>query len=165
MTMADGLPLERPVFLVGSGRCGSTLLQRLLNSSPEFLVWGEHSGLLSHLAAAYATAMGHQVASGIKAAPTDRPSREAQLRHPDRWTAWDIGVNEDGVREIFRDFVLNFFVGPERKPVRWGFKEPRNVWTGDLAMPFLHGLFAGPRTIILIRNPIATNRSMLLAWY
>lgn len=36
-----------PVFIFASGnRCGSTLLQRLLNSNPDVLVWGEHGGAL-----------------------------------------------------------------------------------------------------------------------
>jgi hypothetical protein len=165
MNMAGQSPLDRPVFLVGSGRCGSTLLQRLLNSSPEFLIWGEHSAILSHLAAAWAAANGHDLAARLKESPDDWASREARLRDPERWIAWDNGINEEGVRTLFRDFVMNFFAGPGLKPVRWGFKEPRYGWTGDLTLPFLHALFPEARTIVLIRNPLDTIRSMLLAWY
>jgi hypothetical protein len=43
------LQQERPIFLFSSGhRCGSTLLQRLLNSSPDMLIWGEQNGYLNH---------------------------------------------------------------------------------------------------------------------
>lgn len=35
------LPLDRPVFIAGSGRWGSTLLQSMLNTNPDFLIWGE----------------------------------------------------------------------------------------------------------------------------
>jgi hypothetical protein len=41
-------PSEQPIFLFATGqRCGSTLLQRLLNSCPDILIWGEHGGYLN----------------------------------------------------------------------------------------------------------------------
>lgn len=42
------LARERPIFvLAASQRCGSTLIQRLLNSCPEIMVWGELGGYLN----------------------------------------------------------------------------------------------------------------------
>lgn len=42
------LPQQEPVFVLASGhRTGSTLLQRLLNSCPRLMVWGEHLAYLS----------------------------------------------------------------------------------------------------------------------
>src|ERR1041385_4274275 len=39
---------ERPIFLLASGhRCGSTLVQRLLNSHPDILIWGEQNDYLN----------------------------------------------------------------------------------------------------------------------
>lgn len=38
---------SEPIFLLASGqRCGSTLLQRLLNSHPRVLIWGEQGGYI-----------------------------------------------------------------------------------------------------------------------
>ena len=49
------IALRPPILLLGSGRCGSTLLQRVLNSSPEITVWGEHAGFLTSIAQSYFT--------------------------------------------------------------------------------------------------------------
>lgn len=43
---------DQPVFVLSAGRSGSTLLQKLLNSSQELVIWGEHMGILRHLARA-----------------------------------------------------------------------------------------------------------------
>ena len=41
-------PCGNPVFVLASGpRSGSTLVQRLLNSCPDMLIWGEHAGYLA----------------------------------------------------------------------------------------------------------------------
>ena len=42
-----------PVFLVGTGRSGTTLVQRLLNSYSDTLIWGEHAGFLQQYSEAY----------------------------------------------------------------------------------------------------------------
>lgn len=39
--------MSNPIFIIATGqRCGSTLLQRFLNSHHDILIWGEHNGLL-----------------------------------------------------------------------------------------------------------------------
>jgi hypothetical protein len=35
-----------PIFLLGTGRCGSTLLQKILNSVDNVMIYGEHGGFL-----------------------------------------------------------------------------------------------------------------------
>src|SRR5919206_3702635 len=43
---------EAPILVLGSGqRCGSTLVQRLLTSHPDIMIWGEHGGHLRDLLA------------------------------------------------------------------------------------------------------------------
>jgi hypothetical protein len=42
-----------PIFLLGTGRCGSTLLQKILNSVDNVMIYGEHGGFLRHIAEAY----------------------------------------------------------------------------------------------------------------
>lgn len=37
---------QQPIFLLGTGRCGSTFLQRSLSSLESIWIWGEHDGLL-----------------------------------------------------------------------------------------------------------------------
>ena len=39
---------DQPIFVLASGqRCGTTLIQRLLNSNPDILIWGEQHGYLN----------------------------------------------------------------------------------------------------------------------
>ena len=39
---------DQPLFVLSSGqRCGSTLIQRLLNSNHDILIWGEQHGYLN----------------------------------------------------------------------------------------------------------------------
>jgi hypothetical protein len=48
VTFSPTAPTQRPIFLfAASHRCGSTLLQRLLNSCPDILIWGEQNGYLN----------------------------------------------------------------------------------------------------------------------
>ena len=44
---------KSPIFLLGTHRSGTTLLQRIVNSSEDALIWGEHGGFLSQIAEAY----------------------------------------------------------------------------------------------------------------
>jgi hypothetical protein len=44
---------DRPVFVLTTGRSGSTLLLRYLNCARDLVVWGEHAAILTELAACY----------------------------------------------------------------------------------------------------------------
>ncbi|NJO83266.1 MAG: formylglycine-generating enzyme family protein [Blastochloris sp.] len=44
---------DRPVFIITTGRSGSTLLLRYLNCAEGLVVWGEHAGVLRELGMAY----------------------------------------------------------------------------------------------------------------
>ncbi|MEZ5816111.1 MAG: hypothetical protein R3D44_03420 [Hyphomicrobiaceae bacterium] len=40
---------ERPVFLLGTGRCGSTYQQVRISQIADIWIWGEHDGILEDL--------------------------------------------------------------------------------------------------------------------
>ncbi len=44
---------NNPVFIITTGRTGSTLLQRYVNCSKDLVIWGEHGGFITNLANAY----------------------------------------------------------------------------------------------------------------
>jgi hypothetical protein len=159
-------PVDRPVFVVGSGRSGTTLLQRLFNSSPEFLIWGEHAGILKQIASLYETSRWSYLAERLRVQPDDFASREVALRDMGRWPGWDNALSEQDFRKLCRDFVLSLFTSPGREPVRWGFKEPRyGIGASAKTLPFLHQMFPAARTVIVIRDPFTTVNSMVVAWY
>ncbi len=80
----------RPVFVISTGRSGSTLVQRLLNCHPAQVVWGEHHGFLASLLGAYMQMSnpGHRQATmfatqpaGVEAAGADARAIRAR-----RWS-------------------------------------------------------------------------------
>lgn len=155
---------DRPVVLVGSGRCGSTLLQAILNSNPEFLIWGEHNGLLRQIAAAYFEVFG-SMADFPDELPLDAAARIERLRDKSRVTAWDNLFDREGLRDRFRMFLRSLFADPSGRSPRWGFKEIRyGRGRRDLVLPLLRECFPAVRFLFLIREPYATLFSMLSAW-
>jgi hypothetical protein len=153
---------DRPVFIVGSGRCGSTLLQSILNTNPDFLIWGEHNGFLRQLASAYFEAAHPRFPDHEALSAAERIKR---LRDPRRWPAWDNLCGETGFRARFQSAVRSFFADPEGLVTRWGFKEiryPRD--SDDRTLEFLLDCFPEARLVILVREPRATIFSMLSRW-
>jgi Sulfotransferase family len=136
-----------PILIFASGqRCGSTLVQRLLTSHPDVLVWGEHGG---------------QVRDVLEA------SRSMKL--------WDEGVQGHVLRSEFeRDghqgWIANMLAGPEafanaaraylealfaapaaqRGRQRWGFKEVR---FGLAEAESVRDLYPDVRVIHVTRDP------------
>lgn len=153
---------DRPVFIAGSGRCGSTLLQSILNTNPDFLIWGEHNGFLRQIAAAYFQAKHPRFPDHLRVGEAARIER---LRDARRWPAWDNLCGEAEFRERFQTFVRSFFADPEGRASRWGFKEIRYARDSeDQTLSFLFECFPEARLVILVREPQATIFSMLSHW-
>lgn len=145
-------PSDEPVFVLASGqRCGSTLLQRLLNSCEGTLVWGEHQGVLNRFVELHEELI-------------DWEARFATNRKQFLMTGVDLFlpnmVPEDHeIRTAAIAYLVNLFGLPAAKlgKPRWGFKEVR--YGAKVAM-FLQGLFPRARFIHLTRDPAACFRSM-----
>lgn len=150
------------MVLAGSGRCGSTLLQSILNTNPEFLIWGEHNGFLGPLAAAFYDAEHPQFPDR---SDLDAAQRMERLRDAQHWPAWDNLVNQTGFTERFRAFIRSFFADPTGRAARWGFKEIRYGHQVDVrALSMMFDCFPETRLIVLIREPEATIFSILSHW-
>jgi hypothetical protein len=159
MSQPSKAPLDRPVIVMGSGRCGSTLLQSILNSNPDFAIWGEHNGFLRHVAEAYYGAR-HTYFPDQDALSAS--ARIERLRDPSRWIAWDNLCDREGFRGRFQAFIRSFFADPAGKVHRWGFKEiryPRNA--DDQCLRLMADCFPETRFVILAREPGATVFSMV----
>jgi len=150
--------------ILGSGRCGSTLLQSILNTNPEFLIWGEHNGFLRHVASAYFGAL-DSVSGFPDDLELDSAERIQRLRDQSRLTDWDNLFNREGFRRRFQMLLRSFFADPSGHSPRWGFKEIRYGRNRhDLLLPLVKECFPLARFIILVREPYATVFSMLSAW-
>lgn len=140
-----------PIFVLGSGRSGTTLLQRILNSGPDMMIWGEHAGFLKPIAEAYYQNLARNLSFD---APCGAHANFSKLKSPENWQAWTNCYSEkSAVKEKFRGFVRSLFEPPGLEgKYHWGFKEIV-YGHGCRTLDFLIELFPDARFIFVIRNP------------
>ena len=146
---------EQPIFLLSAGwRSGSTLLQRLLMSDPQVLIWGEpydECGIIQALA------------DSMKAFRPGWPpadyyydgSEPVQLSG--EWIA-NLFPSLEELRKAQRAFFDALFAEPARKAGtrRWGIKEVR---LGAEHCYYLRWLYPNAQFVFLYRNPFDAYRS------
>jgi len=145
--------------LAGGARVGSTLLQRLLISTGEIMIWGEHGGLLL-------TGLQRMVVGMAKW--IEREGRQHwEVFRKEGWNNWIPNVTPP--LEAFvagaRAALLRSLAVPAAQLgyPRWGFKEIR--YTGA-AITLLQRMFPDAVIIVLVRHPEATLRSIkTMAFY
>jgi hypothetical protein len=133
-----------PIFILASGqRCGSTLLQRLLNSHRCILIWGEQKGALQGLTDDHERLLNW---SRITQGQRDRFDRDGY----DNWTA-NMAPPMDAVQAAARAYVETLFGASTQRlgKRRWGFKEVR--YGVDVAR-LLVSLFPDARVVHLTRD-------------
>ena len=151
-----------PVFLFSSGRSGSTLLQRYLNTSDDLIIWGEHGGFISGLSRAYY----HFLESDNiqKQFNVGRKNTKLLLNHEELVgvdVEWTNNFSSNDWKQAYRKMLLHLFTIDLSSSVRWGFKEIRY---GAKEMRFLTELFPQAQMIFLVRHPLDTLASMVAAW-
>lgn len=142
----------KPVFIFGcSHRCGSTLLQRLLNSTSDVMIWGEHDGYLND----YFWNFTHLVKWA------DRHNEERMIFIEKGYDDFlpNIIPSVETLREAARIYILSLFAIPAARLGRkvWGFKEVR--YGVEIALA-LQDLFPGARIIHINRNLIDVYMSL-----
>jgi hypothetical protein len=153
--------LTGPVFLLaGGGRTGSTLAQRLVLSTRQVMMWGEHGGiLLPQLRELFRQIdERNKNAGGYNKLPLYRTNPKA---------VWVANMNPDPAFFIAgcRAF-LDQSLGAAARQMgysRWGFKEIRY---GSAEALTLQRLFPRASFILLVRNPADCLRSIKgTDWY
>ncbi|MAB71958.1 MAG: hypothetical protein CMJ54_05585 [Planctomycetaceae bacterium] len=146
-----------PIFLLGSGRSGTTLLQKILNSADDVMIWGEHGGFLEQIARAY---FHHTEKSKVNQAIfRQNPVAKDPNLDFNRLMLTDIGyclMNWYGRREVAANFaglIESFFHPPGMKKRHWGFKEIR-YGRDDRTIEMLAELFPTARFVLIVRNPV-----------
>lgn len=156
-----------PIFLLGTGRCGSTLVQKILNSVEEVMIYGEHGGFLRQIAEAYFLNLeDKKIAKYIlsqNVVGEDAASVSESLKNPQRWSAWTNWYNRETVKKNFREFIESFFnpISLGRK-THWGFKEIR-YGIDDRVLEMLADLYHQGRFIFVVRNPVDVVASKISA--
>lgn len=136
-----------PLFIVGCGRSGTTMLRLMLDSHPELAIPGE-SHFLPSLAARFK-------AAGPDAAADPRAVAAAVMR-TDHWKRWDASaelvqrrVGQVGAPTFAGAVEAVFMAYAEgHGKSRWGDKTPIYV----LSIPLLAGIFPRARFVHVIRD-------------
>lgn len=150
-----------PVFLLaGGGRSGSTLIQRLILSTRQVLMWGEHGGiLLPQLKQLVGSAH-----AWVEMARGNQMRTNFQVHGYGTWVANmnpDTSYFQAGCK-AFLDRSLGAAAG-DMGYDRWGFKEIRY---GRSEALILQELYPDASFILLVRNPVYCLRSIKgTKWY
>ncbi|MGI9197324.1 MAG: glycosyltransferase 61 family protein [Candidatus Nanopelagicales bacterium] len=157
---------EQPVFVLSSSwRAGSTLLQRLLMSGGEALIWGEPFGQRDPLR--QMTDMYLPFREGYPR-PDHFHDHRVQGESFDPAESWvaNLYPSVPDLEQAHRAFLTELLAEPARRAGfrRWGLKEVR---VDAFQAAYLRLLFPDARLVFLIRNPYDAYRSYRVrgGWY
>jgi hypothetical protein len=152
-----------PVFVLSSGRSGSTLLQRYLNCSKDLILWGEHGGFIRGLSESYYRFINLQYAQDVLnwgGRNAELLLNKGSLKNQD--IEWTNNFTLEDWRTAHQELILRLLTISVPSSFRWGFKEIRY---GEREMRFLKELFPESHFIFLVRDPIDALASMIAAWF
>ena len=157
--------MKDPIIILGPGRCGSTLLQRILNTSAEITIWGEHEGFLSELAKSYYVLTESEgMKRNFYSQPIDPSILIGSLKDYTACPNWVNSFNRKIIRDTYQLMItklLNNKLDIDKN--HWGFKEIRYT-KNDPALDMWLELFPSSYLIFSVRNPFDVIRSMILDW-
>lgn len=144
LSSQDVSPTNAPIFILASGqRCGSTLIQRLLNSHPNILIWGEQQGHLNRFLSEYRSLRIW--------CNRQKPLRNVYLtKGYDHFLA-NMMPSDEQLRDAAVAYLKGLFEIPAEQLGKsiWGFKEVR--YDANVAI-FLQNCFPHARFIHLTRH-------------
>ena len=155
-----------PIFVFGTGRCGSTHLQRLITLSTGCWIWGEHEGFLEPLLASVTR---YETGQRLERFVFGRAARgEGQLiaemaAGSDR-LSWINLLDKDEFRAEITSLIDRMF--RSRIPEGWsdwGFKEIRYGLDNN-SPEFLLDFFPDAIGVFAFREPRSTIESMVRTW-
>lgn len=153
---------SRPVFISCTGRSGSTLLLRYVNTVRNVTVWGEHAGILTELMNLRDRLVSPRIRQMIDSQrPTAQLLINKQVAVQDNtgWTAeWANSFDQEDLDQGLRQFMERLFAAGLPAERRWGFKEIRYR---DPESAFLRQMYPASKTILLARDPEMILRSQL----
>jgi Sulfotransferase family len=155
-----------PVFIFGTGRCGSTHIQRLITLGTDCWVWGEHEGFLAPLLASVrnletSKALERNVFSC--GAQTDDDMIFEVLSGSSR-LSWINRLDKAAFRAAASFLIETTFRSQIPKGwTEWGFKEILYGLNNN-APAILLELFPSATSVFTFRQPKSTIESMIRTW-
>ncbi|MEM9276139.1 MAG: sulfotransferase [Cyanobacteria bacterium P01_F01_bin.143] len=162
---------RKVTFLLGTGRCGSTLVQRLINFSPQAIIWGEHGGFLNPISTGYFQALNNQ---NLERVVYQQPEHYAPLKIINNRAdicnsniSWMNDFSKDSIKSSLKEFIESIFCSKLPQSIScWGFKEILyGKYKNDLSIDMLLEVFPESKNIIIVRHPLDTIVSMSAAWH
>jgi hypothetical protein len=148
---------ESPIFLLAAGwRSGSTLLQRIIVTDPNVLLWGEPLGELAMLSGM--TNMLARLSTFSDLEDLCAPDDAVFSSLPTSWIATLCPPGKD-FRQSLQALLTRWLAEPARQRGfgRWGFKEVR---LGAAEATLLHWIYPKAKFVLLSRNPYDCYRSL-----
>jgi len=155
--------MSKGIIVVSAPRSGSTLLQRILMSSPRISFSGETYGLLDDLYKTYCKSC--EFKKKRKILPPDLDKRIELSKHP----AW-INMTDDGEWKRSFYYLLRGWSGYNPKIHDfWGWKEVRLVKDGDTGVLDWLTSISDDLTIVILKRDFGDVLKSMLAkgdsWY
>ncbi|WP_447007185.1 sulfotransferase family protein [Saccharothrix isguenensis] len=142
-----------PLLVLAAGqRCGSTLVQRILSSHPDVLIWGEHAGQLRTMLTAVSRLHHWTRTDGERA-------RVEYARRGYQSFMANLVPDERHVDLALKALLTTLFAEPAAALSKsvWGFKEVRY---GLPEASGIRAVFPGSRVVHLVRDPRDILRSL-----
>jgi hypothetical protein len=136
-------------------RTGSTLVQRIFNRRQRTIVWGEHGGALTHMAAGFQEAE--------RFCRKGEKEKRAYLATTDKSSAWTARMSpspehlEAAVTASVRAFLDTFYHELRDMKDLVGFKEVRY---GRAELELVRRAYPDAQVVLLLRDPVDVWRSM-----
>jgi len=159
---------KTPLFLLGTGRSGTTLIQRFINAHSDAIIWGEHIGFLESMADAYFLLKEHP--SMHEYAYKNRASEEeldlyAFYKNPQLWQAWMNWFKPEDVDCFFRQFLEDMLCPKSVGTFQvWGFKEIR-YGENTKVIDFLQALYPKAVFLCVVRESLNVIESQLTTFH
>jgi hypothetical protein len=149
---------DSPIFILSQARSGSTLVQRVLNQTPEVLIQGESLGLSSQLARSFSSLTTNEKEHRWFISPVEDEAEmisraEKRLRNPLDFSATVCSLSLPRLTRIYRGLFMELF-NPTGKDLRWGFKEIRCCEDSPFLAELILTLFPKAKVVFTVRNPV-----------
>ena len=144
-----------PIFLVGqSGRCGSTVCQRLIGSSKDIFMWGEPQGLIQQI-------INFQIQNYLRMTKYGHLKVVNNFKKHGFKNGWPANLNSPlniNFKRLFKRHMNIFYKNHPNSYSRWGIKSID--WSGDM-IQLMHFIYPNAGFVFVHRDWDDTHQAYL----